>query len=73
MNFFLSLCVYVYNNIVDVELDRLNPQKKNRPHASGAVAKEELMVFVYTTALIAFGLSILIGFNMLLLSLLWFS
>lgn len=46
---FLAFClmassIYVLNDYVDIEKDRLHPQKCNRPLASGAVTKTEALV-----------------------------
>lgn len=45
----ISSCVYIFNDMVDVEKDRKHPRKKYRPIASGAVSKKEaLMLFLLT-------------------------
>jgi decaprenyl-phosphate phosphoribosyltransferase len=56
---FISLCMissvnYIINDIMDVEKDKKNPEKKNRPIASGSVSVQ--------LGLIIFVLSILIGY-----------
>src|SRR5512139_100182 len=45
----ISSCVYIFNDLADVEADRQHPEKKNRPIASG-----KLPVRVAWTAGIAF-------------------
>ncbi|HEU4725013.1 MAG TPA: decaprenyl-phosphate phosphoribosyltransferase [Candidatus Eisenbacteria bacterium] len=46
--------VYIFNDILDVERDRLHPEKKNRPIASGALPTP--VAFVAVAALLAAGL-----------------
>jgi 4-hydroxybenzoate polyprenyltransferase len=71
--FFLALSAYIYNDVVDVEMDRLNPEKKNRPYALGVVSRGEAMGFVYMTSLIAYALSLLVSFQITLLCVIWLS
>jgi 4-hydroxybenzoate polyprenyltransferase len=53
----ISSCVYIFNDLADVEADRQHPEKKNRPIASGklpvSVAWSAGIVFV----MVALGLS----------------
>lgn len=57
----ISGCVYVLNDIVDAPQDRLHPQKRSRPIASGAlpvgVARTFLIIAVPVCATAAFLLS----------------
>ena len=46
--------IYVFNDIVDVEADRLHPRKKNRPIASGTISIRNARIF--SIALIASAL-----------------
>ena len=48
---FIASSIYVINDYADVESDRLHPEKKKRPIASGAVSKNEaLIVFLFLIA-----------------------
>jgi len=48
---FIASSIYVINDYRDVESDRLHPEKKKRPIASGAVSKNEaLIVFLFLFA-----------------------
>lgn len=58
----ISGCVYVLNDIVDVEADRAHPQKRNRPIAAGAlplgVARSFLIACVPACVALAFVLDV---------------
>jgi len=69
--FFLSLSVYIYNDIMDAEMDKLNPTKRKRPYASGKVSKKQAMSFVYINLLIGILFSFLVSFQVALLCSLW--
>jgi 4-hydroxybenzoate polyprenyltransferase len=51
----VSGCVYVINDIVDVEKDRAHPKKKNRPIASGALPPEIARNFTIVAVPLAIG------------------
>jgi decaprenyl-phosphate phosphoribosyltransferase len=55
-----SLCasaVYIFNDIQDIEYDRLHPRKKCRPIASGVISKETAFIFMLILAALSFVLS----------------
>src|SRR5436190_23724770 len=58
----ISSCVYIFNDLADVEADRQHPQKKNRPIAAGtlpvAAAWTAGFVLVIITLSLAFLLAI---------------
>lgn len=56
----LSSSVYFFNDIFDFESDRINPAKKNRPIASGAISISQGYFF----AAILFSASMLISYNL---------
>lgn len=57
---FLSSSVYFFNDIFDYESDRVNPDKKNRPIASGAISIGQGYFF----AAILFSAAMLISYNL---------
>ncbi|HOQ36890.1 MAG TPA: decaprenyl-phosphate phosphoribosyltransferase [Acetivibrio sp.] len=42
----ISSCVYILNDIIDADNDRLHPKKRTRPIASGLISKGEALVFL---------------------------
>jgi decaprenyl-phosphate phosphoribosyltransferase len=56
---FLASAVYIFNDMLDIEEDKLHPTKKKRPLASGAITKKEgigLIFFLLVISGILFGL-----------------
>lgn len=70
----ISSAVYLFNDIADIEGDRLHPQKKNRPLASGAlplnIALGTAVILSITTLLLAYLLepafAVILGFYLTL-------
>lgn len=57
--------IYVVNDLLDLEADRLHPTKKNRPFASGAVPISVGMFTALFTGLFALGMAAAISWPML--------
>ncbi len=57
----LSGCVYLVNDLVDVEADRRHPTKCRRPIASGALPPSRARVVLVALALAAFGAALWLG------------
>jgi len=57
----LSSAGYLYNDALDVEMDREHPVKRNRPVARGALASEVALTFSFFFALAGLSLSFLIS------------
>jgi len=66
-----AICVYTYNDITDVEMDRFNSVKRNRPLPSGKVSVEDALGLVLLSGTIGMVLSLLISFDTFLLSAIW--
>lgn len=57
----LSSFAYALNDIQDREADRLNPEKRHRPLASGDLATSEAVTFAVVVGAIALAMSIALG------------
>jgi 4-hydroxybenzoate polyprenyltransferase len=65
-----SSAVYVFNDLIDLEKDRLHPLNKNRPLPSGSISKKEasFILFLLLIAVVAFSATIKFEFVLLLWS-----
>ncbi len=67
---YISSSVYVLNDIIDCEKDRLHPKKKNRPIASGIISKIEggivIAILLPLVLFVSFYMDIFFGFAVLL-------
>lgn len=75
---FVALCAissasYILNDIVDKHRDRLNPEKKNRPIASGKISENVALLLVMLLCMTGFGLSLLLPIPFLYTILTFFS
>jgi len=59
--FALTTCVYLYNDISDLEMDRLNTKKQDKPLVAGRVSVEEVMRVIYINFAIGLALALYIG------------
>jgi len=59
--FFISASVYLYNDISDIDMDSLNPTKKNRPLISETISVKDTMNIIYLFGLIGITISFLIN------------
>ena len=69
--FTISLCVYIYNDITDMEMDKLNPTKSSRPLPSGRATKEQAKKFVCLAGITGLVLSFFVNFEAFLLCAFW--
>lgn len=71
--FFIATSVYVYNDVTDMEADKRNSVKSDRPLSSGKVSKDDAMKLIYISAILGLSISYLNGIQSFLLSLLFFT
>jgi decaprenyl-phosphate phosphoribosyltransferase len=58
---FLASAVYVFNDMLDIEEDKIHPKKRNRPLASGAVTVKEGIVLIVVLLIAAALLFAVLG------------
>ena len=69
--FLIAICVYIYNDVIDADMDRLNPKKKRRPIPSGKASKKEAMRLVYLTAILGITISMFLKIEVFAICLSW--
>jgi 4-hydroxybenzoate polyprenyltransferase len=68
----ISSSVYIFNDLMDVEADRLHPVKKNRPIASGRLPVPAAVAAGTILALLSVGLGFLLAWQFALTVLVYF-
>ena len=68
----ITASVYIYNDIVDREMDQYNFRKKNRPLVTGEVSVRFAQYFVAVTAVLGLALAYLINWNVFVWSSIYF-
>jgi len=58
---FLASAIYIFNDLFDIEDDKLHPTKRTRPLASGAVTINEAIILIACLLLIAAVLFFMLG------------
>lgn len=69
----VTSCIYIINDIFDLEYDKIHPEKKFRPIAAGKISIRTAIILGVIIAAAGFYLINLISFNSLLLTLLYFT
>ena len=67
----LASAVYVLNDYTDREADRLHPEKRHRPLASGALGVRNAFMLLVALVLVGGGLAIVLGWSFLLVAALY--
>lgn len=68
----VSSCVYIINDIMDAEEDRLHPKKRHRPIASGVVSVKLAIILLFLILILAFGTSFLFNVKTQIVLLIYF-
>ena len=69
---FIAIAVYVYNDVVDMDADKHNTFKSDRPLASGEVSRGDAMKLIYISSIVGLTISYLNNFMSFLFSALYF-
>ncbi|CAN5559851.1 decaprenyl-phosphate phosphoribosyltransferase [soil metagenome] len=69
---FVTSAVYILNDYKDIEKDKLHPEKKDRPLASGAVDKKQALVIFILMLLAGLTIAYFLNFYFFLITLFYF-
>ncbi|HAK12277.1 MAG TPA: hypothetical protein DCO78_10175, partial [Chitinophagaceae bacterium] len=53
----MASAIYILNDLMDIEEDKLHPEKKFRPIPSGQISKTEAYIFMGLLALASLGIA----------------
>jgi 4-hydroxybenzoate polyprenyltransferase len=67
----VAISVYVYNDVEDVGMDKLNPLKQNRPLVNGKAHRESAILLIVLSGLGALVVAFLINILTFIMSLAW--
>jgi decaprenyl-phosphate phosphoribosyltransferase len=69
---FIASSIYILNDYMDVEADRLHPEKRNRPLASGAVSKPAALILFILCLAGGAGIALMIKAKFLFVLMIYF-
>jgi len=68
----VTASVYIYNDLVDADMDSMNENKTGRPLANGSVSKASAKLFILVTGVLGLWLSYLVSLPSFALCLSWY-
>jgi 4-hydroxybenzoate polyprenyltransferase len=68
----VTASVYIYNDLVDADMDSMNENKTGRPLANGSVSKVSAKLFILVTGVVGLWLSYLVSLPSFALCLSWY-
>lgn len=68
----LSSSVYILNDIVDIENDKIHPEKRLRPIASGKISRHLAVTALFLITVISFSFAYFLGKSFFMVSLVYF-
>lgn len=69
----LASSIYIFNDLVDINLDKNHPKKKFRPIASGKISKSTAKIHFIILSLLSLGISFITNYNLFLILLTYFA
>jgi len=57
----ITLSGYIFNDVIDVEMDKINPKKRKRPLPSGLSTKEDALLLTYITGITGIVISLFLN------------
>ena len=68
----MASTVYILNDYVDIQRDKLHPTKRNRPLASGKVSKSQAQILFVILLISSLGISFLIDYKLTIILAIYF-